>query len=134
MRSDTWKEKEEIEEGRKDREKKRTRGEEWKKEGRKDGKKKRTRGELDMVEMERKRNRLGEKLVGANNNQTDRIDSTSYTLLWVIAKSERQEKGASKDGEMYCHCSHQKIRLSITTMTNLPCNNQPSCDSNVSMG
>ena len=130
-RSDTWKEKEEIEEGRKDGEKKRTRGEESKKEGRKDGEK-RTRGELEMAEMERKRNRLGEKLVGANNNQPDRIDST-YTLICIIGKSERQEKGG-KEGEMHRHCSHWTIRLSMTTMMNLPCNNQPSCDSNVSMG
>ncbi len=107
------------------------RGEESKKEGRKDGKK-RTRGELEMAEMERKRNRLGEKLVGANNNQPDQIDST-YTLLCIIAKSVRQEKGG-KEGEMHHHCSHRTIRLSMTTMTNLPCNNQPSCDSNVSMG
>ena len=40
-RSDTWKQKEEIEEGRKDREKKRTRG------------------ELEMAEMERKRESTG---------------------------------------------------------------------------
>jgi len=40
-RSDTWKQKEEIEEGRKD------------------GEKKRTRGELEMAEMERKRKSTG---------------------------------------------------------------------------
>jgi hypothetical protein len=86
----------------------------------------------EMAEMERKRNRLGEKLVGANNNQPDRIDIT-YTLICVIGKSERQEKGG-KEGEMHRHCPHRTIRLSMTTITNLPCNNQPSCDSNVSMG
>ena len=77
-------------------------------------------------------NGLGKKLGWGNNNQQDRIDST-YALLCVKAKSERQEKGA-KEGELHCHCSHRTIRLSMTTMTNLSCNNQPSCDSNVSMG
>ena len=76
-------------------------------------------------------NQLGEKLVGANNNQTDRIDST-YTLLLVMVKAERQEKEV-KEGETYHHCSHLTMRLSMTTMMYLPCTNQPSCRSNVSM-
>ena len=55
-RSDTWKEKE-VGEGRK--------------EGWTERRREPPRGESEMAEMERKRNRLGEKLVGANNNQTD---------------------------------------------------------------
>jgi hypothetical protein len=105
-RSATWKVKEEFEEGRKD------------------GEKKRTRGESEMAEMERKRNRLGEKLVGANNNQTDQIDCT-YTLLSVMVKVEMEEKEA-KEGETCHHCSHRMTIHSMTKMMHLPCTNQPS--------
>jgi hypothetical protein len=48
-----------------------------------------------------------------------------------LVKPVRQKKGA-KEGEMYHHCSHRMMRLSITKMTDLPCTNQPSCGSNVS--
>jgi hypothetical protein len=54
--------------------------------------------------------------------------------LCVMVKSERQEKEAKKD-ETYRYCSHWRTtRLSMTTMTDLPCNKQwPSCRLNVSM-
>jgi hypothetical protein len=50
-----------------------------------------------------------------------------------MVKSERQEK-EPKEGETYRHHHHRSTRLSIVAMTNLPCTNQPSCGSNVSMG
>jgi len=92
-------------------------------EGRKDGEKKRTRGESEMAERTRG-NRLGEKLVWSKQQSTDRIDGT-YTLLSAMVKSVMEEKEV-KEGEKYRHCSSSMTILSVTKMTHLPCTNQPS--------
>jgi len=89
------------------------------------GKKKR------MMDDGRKRKKEEDDWVRSWVGETtiNRIESIALTLS---SASKRSLKGKRKTRKRVR--SHRTIRLSMTTMTNLPCNNQPSCDSNVSMG
>jgi hypothetical protein len=56
----------------------------------------------------KKEEKLGQKLVGANNNQTDQMENT-LTLLpsWVIVKSGKQEKGVKVGETVIVHIGQQ---------------------------